>query len=115
MALDPNFATNGYVYLAYLYEQGGDPADSHSIGTIRFAPDGSMFIGTGDGAWYDDVDTAALRAQNLNSLSGKILRINSDGTAPQDNPRRGLLSNRTMSGSGIFARILRFSLIPFPS
>lgn len=136
MALDPNFVINGYVYLAYVYEQGGDPtdqgpktsrisrfkadpnnpdealtnsefvllgsignpscaagtdcirvdSDSHSIGTIRFAPDGTMFIGTGDGAGYDDVDIAALRAQNLNSLNGKILRINSDGTAPHDNP-----------------------------
>lgn len=139
LALDPNFSSNGYVYLLYTYETGPDtnnagaktsrltrvtadpnnpdvalpgseivllgslgtppcsnypvgadciPSDSlsHSIGTIRFAPDGKMFVSTGDGASFSFVDVLALRAQNLDSYGGKILRINPDGSAPTDNP-----------------------------
>lgn len=139
LALDPNFASNGYVYLLYTYEEGvntfdpspktsrltrvkADPAnpdvalagsetvilgsigvppcsnypagadcipsdsDSHSIGTLRFAPDGKLFVGIGDGAHYASADPLALRAQDLNRYSGKILRINPDGSAPGNNP-----------------------------
>lgn len=60
--------------------------DSHSIGTVRFAPDGKLFVGIGDGAGYATTDPLAMRAQDLNSYSGKLLRINKDGTAPGDNP-----------------------------
>ena len=64
------------------------PADgtSHSIGTLLFAPDGRLFVGNGDGASFSIADPLALRSQDLNSYSGKILRINPDGTAPIDNP-----------------------------
>jgi glucose/arabinose dehydrogenase len=136
LTLDPNFATNGYVYLLYTYEPGTNPndvaprtqrltrmrvdpanpdvvlpnsetillgslsttpcadnsdcigndSDSHTGGTIRFGPDGKLYVSTGDGASYSFEDPLALRSQNLNSLSGKILRINPDGTAPGDNP-----------------------------
>ncbi len=136
LALDPNFATNGYVFLFYPYEPNGNPndigaktlrvtrvkadptnpdvaladsetvilgtsttapcaentdcissdSDSHIGGTIRFGPDGKLYVSTGDGASYAFEDPLALRAQNLNSLNGKILRINADGTAPSDNP-----------------------------
>lgn len=64
----------------------GADSDSHTIGTVRFAPDGKLFVGSGDGASYSYVDSLALRAQNLNSLNGKLLRLNPDGTAPSDNP-----------------------------
>jgi glucose/arabinose dehydrogenase/regulation of enolase protein 1 (concanavalin A-like superfamily) len=139
LALHPNFASNGYVYLLYTYEEGNNPNDpapktarltrvqanpanpdvalagsevvilgsigvppcdnypagsdcigsdydSHTIGTVRFAPDGKLFVSVGDGASYDFVDARALRAQNLNRYEGKILRINPDGSAPGDNP-----------------------------
>jgi VCBS repeat-containing protein len=139
LALDPNFSSNGYVYLLHTYENAGNPndispktarltrvtadpanpdlalqgsevvllgsigngpcsnyadgadcigsdSDSHTIGTLRFAPDGKLFVGSGDGSAYSHADPLALRAQNLNSLNGKILRINTDGTAPGDNP-----------------------------
>ena len=72
------------------YPAGSDciPDDSpwHTIGTVRFAPDGTLLVGNGDGAEADAPDVRALRAQQLNSYSGKILRIKPDGTAPTDNP-----------------------------
>src|SRR5882672_4408296 len=123
LALDPNFASNGYVYLAYVYEGGGNPNDqgpkisrlsrvqadpnapdvalagetiiidnipsearTHSIDSLRFAADGKLFVTIGDAATDLTVDPLALRAQDLNSLNGKILRINPDGSAPADNP-----------------------------
>jgi glucose/arabinose dehydrogenase len=68
------------------YPAGSDcipsDTDSHSIGTLRFAPDGKLFVGIGDGAGYEDASPLALRAQDLNSYSGKILRVNRDGSAP---------------------------------
>ncbi len=49
--------------------------DSHSIGTVMFASDGTMFAGSGDGSNYSDVDRRALRSQNINSLAGKVVHI----------------------------------------
>ncbi len=67
---------------------GGLPSEAtaHTIGTVRFAPDGTLFVGVGDGAPYAEPDSRALRAQNLASPSGKILRIKPDGSAPSTNP-----------------------------
>ncbi len=64
------------------------PSDaiSHSVGALHFGPDGKLYISTGDGASFDYADPLSLRAQNLDSLAGKVLRINPDGTAPADNP-----------------------------
>jgi glucose/arabinose dehydrogenase len=42
-----------------------------------------LFVSTGDSAHTDDL---RVRAQDLDSLAGKLLRINPDGTAPEDNP-----------------------------
>jgi glucose/arabinose dehydrogenase/PKD repeat protein len=63
-----------------------DDSDSHTIGTLRFAPDGNLFVGNGDGSSYLFADVNALRAQDLNSYSGKILRISPLGAALPDNP-----------------------------
>ncbi len=166
LALDPNFATNGYVYLLYTYEDAGNPlsgapktsrltrvqadpanpdvalsnsetvilgtigtgpcsnypagadcipadSDSHTIGTLRFAPDGKLFVGNGDGSSYSATDVRALRAQDLNSYSGKILRINKDGTAPGDNPfDDGTNSIRSKVYSYGLRNPYRFSLHP---
>ncbi len=51
----------------------------HNGGRLRFGPDGKLYASTGDAQNGDN-------AQNLNNLSGKILRINPDGTVPSDNP-----------------------------
>ena len=51
----------------------------HDGGRIKFGPDEMLYITTGDA-------TNANLSQDTASLAGKILRINSDGTVPTDNP-----------------------------
>jgi glucose/arabinose dehydrogenase len=48
-------------------------------GRLRFGPDGKLYAATGDAQSPES-------AQDLNSLNGKILRINADGSVPSDNP-----------------------------
>ncbi len=65
------------------------PADTHehTIGTVAFGIDGSLFIGNGEGSNSLYLDPRALRAQNLDSLAGKILRIDpTTGNGLPDNP-----------------------------
>lgn len=57
-------------------------AQYHDGGRIRFGPDGMLYVGTGDAR---NPDTA----QNVNSLSGKILRLTPDGPVPKNNPFPG--------------------------
>ena len=109
LALDPNFETNGHLYVYHTHrnpqgrlqnrvvrlEDSGARAENpvvildnipasriHNGGRIKFGPDGKLYITTGDAA-------SSPLAQDLNSLAGKILRINKDGTIPQDNPFSG--------------------------
>ena len=56
---------------------------SHVLGALHFAADGKLFVGNGDGS---NGDALSLRAQDLNSYSGKILRINDDGTCAVRQP-----------------------------
>jgi glucose/arabinose dehydrogenase len=105
MALHPDFGTNPYVYIVYDYGSGANykgkvvrftfnngtlsaplvlldkiPASANHNGSRLFiTPDQKLLITTGD------ANTAA-NAQRKNSLSGKILRINLDGSIPADNP-----------------------------
>ena len=105
LALDPNFEENHYLYLYYTYnefpfifnkvvrytEHDNTLSDEfvlvdkipgaaiHDGGRLKFGPDKKLYITTGDAANADS-------AQDLKSLSGKILRINTDGTVPSDNP-----------------------------
>ncbi|MFI9818203.1 PQQ-dependent sugar dehydrogenase [Saccharothrix variisporea] len=51
----------------------------HNGGRLRFGPDGTLYIATGDGQNGD-------WAQDRANLAGKVLRINRDGTIPADNP-----------------------------
>src|SRR6185312_13835234 len=51
----------------------------HNGGRLRFGPDGKLYASSGDAQNGDN-------AQNLSVLSGKVLRINPDGSIPEDNP-----------------------------
>jgi glucose/arabinose dehydrogenase len=107
IALHPQFASNRWLYLSYVYhsdnqyvrvvryresETGftdvrviieGIPAAQYHAGCkLRFGPDGKLYITTGDA-------TRGELAQQLNSLAGKILRVNDDGSVPSDNPFAG--------------------------
>jgi len=106
MTLHPGFAENHFVYLAYAYQnaakdqtvrvvryrENGEtliepktiieeiPASRYHAGTrLRFGADGKLYITTGDA-------TKQSRAQQLDSINGKTLRLNDDGTIPNDNP-----------------------------
>lgn len=97
----PDFKTNHFVYLAYAYgnfvrvvryaESGNKlsspkiildeiPAAMNHAGTrVAFGPDGKLYVTTGDATdWH--------LAQKMDSINGKTLRLNDDGTVPRDNP-----------------------------
>ncbi len=106
IAIDPHFELNGYVYVYYTVKNENHnrvsrfTADGnyvvpgsemilleinqlngtiHNAGSMIFGLDEKLYISVGDGA-------NAPQAQSFTSLLGKILRINSDGTIPADNP-----------------------------
>jgi hypothetical protein len=112
LAIDPEFYNNHYVYVYYtalIDTQNGDggkiinrvlrftdtnntgtdamiimdniPASRgfHSGGAMAFGPDGKLYITVGDA-------TEHIFAQDPSIVIGKVLRINKDGTIPQDNP-----------------------------
>ena len=62
-------------------------SESHTIGAVEFGPDGALYVSNGDGTSYNQVDPRTVRVQDIDNLSGKILRIDpitGDGLA--DNP-----------------------------
>src|SRR5215207_3016499 len=66
-----------------------DFASNHNGGSLVFGPDGSLYIGTGDGGLAGDPER---NGQDLGSLLGKLLRIDPGAgggrpyTIPPDNP-----------------------------
>src|SRR5881275_2371806 len=126
IAFDPNFATNHYLYVYYTvatspihnrvsrFTAAGDiaapgshvvilelnnlsSATNHNGGAIHFGPDGKLYIGVGENA-------NGANSQTLSNLLGKMLRINSDGSIPTDNP---FYNTATGSNRAIWALGLR--------
>jgi hypothetical protein len=115
IAFHPDFARNGFFYASYTDTQGdtrivryrvsatdpdsADPAtallvlavdqpySNHNGGLVLFGRDGMLYVGLGDGGAAGDPEN---RAQNLDSLLGKLLRLDVNGTdpytVPGDNP-----------------------------
>ena len=104
LAVDPQFAQNQFIYLYYTYRSDGSllnrlsrfslndsihsetvlidsiPGDNiHDGGGVQFGPDGLLYVTTGDAG-------QSSLSQDTNSLAGKILRLQKDGTIPADNP-----------------------------
>ncbi len=105
MELHPDFDNNPFVYLAYTYPDGGNIKERISrfeylggelvneeylINNIRGSTnhDGSRLIISDDMKLFITTGDALVQpaAQNINDLSGKVLRINLDGSIPADNP-----------------------------
>jgi glucose/arabinose dehydrogenase len=59
--------------------EGLAKASFHDGGGLAFGPDGMLYAGVGDAGVPD-------RAQDPDSLNGKILRMTPDGNVPEDNP-----------------------------
>ncbi|WES98075.1 PQQ-dependent sugar dehydrogenase [Chryseobacterium arthrosphaerae] len=120
LAFHPQYSVNGYFFVYYNNPAGNiivarysvsstdpnvanassekillnipKPFANHNGGSIHFAPDGKLWIITGDGGSGGDPNN---NAQNKNSLLGKMLRIDVDATdptpynIPPDNPFAG--------------------------
>jgi len=72
-------------------------APIHNSGTLRFGPDGKLYVALGD-------NDQGSNAQDLGVLPGKILRVNADGSIPADNPRLSdRRANKPRSGRTVCA------------
>jgi len=82
-------------------------ATNHNGGTLRFAPDATLFVSMGD----NDTDADANpRSRDLTDLRGKILRIGRDGTVPNDNPFVGQAPKRPEIWAWGLRNPFRFSI-----
>lgn len=105
LAISPQFNNNNYFYIYYTYKNDDKifnkivrlqeknntivnkkiimdkiPAfQLHNGGVLKFGPDRKLYVSVGD-------NTVSESAQNISDLRGKILRINDNGTIPNDNP-----------------------------
>jgi glucose/arabinose dehydrogenase len=107
IAIDPDFEANHYVYLYYtadnprrvailrvreennaardvqeIWSWQGESPCCHVGGGMRFAPDGTLFVGVGD-------HVSAKEAQDPQTPFGSLIHLNKDGTYPDDNPFGG--------------------------
>ncbi len=61
--------------------------DGHFIDSVEFGPDGMLYVSVADGTSYNQVDPRTARVQDVDNLSGKILRIDPlTGFGLADNP-----------------------------
>jgi glucose/arabinose dehydrogenase len=131
LAFHPNYATNGYFFVNYTNLAGNtviarytvnasnpnianttetvlmtitQPFSNHNGGTIKFGPDGYLYIGMGDGGSGGDPGN---RAQNINENLGKMLRIDVNTTtapfysSPNSNPYVGVAGNDEIWAIGL--------------
>lgn len=110
LVMDPNFEQNRYLYVYHTYDKngvlynrvlrlkeqnnratvdrilldglGGETSGNHNGGRIKIGPDGKLYVTMGE-QYQPEL------AQDPNVRSGKILRINLDGSIPADNPVAG--------------------------
>jgi glucose/arabinose dehydrogenase len=75
----PGFITDHLLSIAI------NTGTNHNGGTIRFGPDGKLYVATGEQAEND-------RAQDVTDPAGKVIRVNRDGTRPAGNPIPGSLA-----------------------
>jgi glucose/arabinose dehydrogenase len=62
-------------------------SESHSVGGLQFGRDGKLYVTIGDGTSYNFADPRTDRVQDIDNLSGKVLRIDPDtGRGLADNP-----------------------------
>jgi uncharacterized repeat protein (TIGR01451 family) len=84
VSANPNLALPGSAFQILVIPQ---PYANHNGGHLAFGPDGKLYIGMGDGGSGGDPQNLA---QNINSLLGKMLRIDVDSALPygipSDNP-----------------------------
>jgi glucose/arabinose dehydrogenase len=119
ITFDPDFTNNQYVYIYYTvptapihnrvsrFTANGDVAvpssevvlldldnlstrTNHNGGAIHFGPDGKLYVAVGENANGGN-------SQSLNTILGKILRLNSDGTIPSDNPFYGQTTGKNQA------------------
>jgi glucose/arabinose dehydrogenase/PKD repeat protein len=94
------------------------PSDhhSHSIGTVRSAPDGTLWVGSGDGASFNIVDPVAFRTYNQQSMAGKIMHVDREGRGLPGHPfcpsNADLSQVCTKIWAGGFRNPFRFKLRP---
>jgi glucose/arabinose dehydrogenase len=124
LAFHPQYSTNGYFFVYYNNTAGNiivarysvssanpdvaDPAsekillnipkpfDNHNGGSIHFGPDGNLWIVTGDGGSGGDPNN---NAQNINSLLGKMLRIDVNATGPYNIPPGNPFAGNLVTGA----------------
>ena len=81
---------------------------SHSVGSLAFGLDGALYVSVGDGGAYNDVDVRVDRVQNVNSLSGKILRIHPlTGQGYPNNPFYSLTNDLNANSAKVYQLGLR--------
>jgi glucose/arabinose dehydrogenase len=131
LAFHPNYSTNGFFFVNYTNTSGNtviarysvssgnpdianstgtilmtitQPFSNHNGGTIKFGPDGYLYIGMGDGGGSGDPGN---RAQNINDNLGKMLRIDVNSnvapyyTSPATNPFVGNTGNDEIWAIGL--------------
>ncbi len=137
VAFHPNFPTTPYFYVNYT-DSGGNtniarysvptatsdvatagsrtnvitiaqPYSNHNGGTLRFGPDGYLYIGMGDGGSGNDPEN---RAQNKQSLLGKMLRLDVDrDDFPGDSTKNyGIPAGNPYNGTNGLSEIWSYGL-----